>query len=135
MDIVTKMTVPSRFDASKHGACDDKVAHSLIPEDSLRDPRAKREKQAKMEAFDRMNTVAAHMLTNLTSSMRFDGSLNIDLNEITMNLVPYPRLKFLVGSLSPLVSFKDMKAGSEPRSIDQMFSDAFNKDHMLIKVQ
>lgn len=31
------------------------------------------------------------MLNNLTCSMRFEGDLNVDMNEITMNLVPYPR--------------------------------------------
>lgn len=35
------------------------------------------------KAYDSMNSVAAHMLTNLTASMRFPGLLNIDLNEIT----------------------------------------------------
>ena len=31
--------------------------------------------------------------------MRFEGILNVDLNEITMNLVPYPDLHFLISSL------------------------------------
>ena len=35
-------------------------------------------------------------LVNLTSSMRFEGPLNVDLNEITTNLVPYPRLHYIV---------------------------------------
>ena len=39
-----------------------------------------------------MNGIAASMLLNMTSSMRFDGSLNVDLNDITMNLVPYPQV-------------------------------------------
>jgi tubulin epsilon len=38
--------------------------------------------------FDSMNNIVANMLLNLTSSSRFEGSLNVDLNEITMNLVP-----------------------------------------------
>jgi tubulin epsilon len=41
--------------------------------------------------------------------MRFDGTLNVDLNEITMNLVPYPDLHFLVPSLAPLYSLLDSK--------------------------
>lgn len=59
-----------------------------------------------------MNTLAAQLLLDLTwfisfcnfllskSSMRFEGTLNVDLNEITMNLVPYPRMHFLLSSLS-----------------------------------
>ncbi len=34
-----------------------------------------------------MNGVAANLLLNMTSSVRFEGSLNVDLNDITMNLV------------------------------------------------
>jgi len=49
-----------------------------------------------------MNSIIAHLLSNLTSSMRFSGKLNVDLNEITMNLVPFPKLHFLLGSMSPL---------------------------------
>ena len=57
--------------------------------------------------FDRMNSLVAHLLNNLTSSMRFEGSLNLDLNEITMNLVPFPRMHFLLASMSPLYFGKD----------------------------
>ena len=46
--------------------------------------------------------------------MRFEGVLNVDLNEITMNLVPFPRLHFLVSSLAPLYSLADVKL--QPRS-------------------
>ena len=28
--------------------------------------------------------------------MRFEGSLNVDLNEITTNMVPYPRMHYLM---------------------------------------
>jgi hypothetical protein len=34
-----------------------------------------------------MNGVAANLLLHLTSSVRFEGTLNTDLNDITMNLV------------------------------------------------
>jgi hypothetical protein len=49
--------------------------------------------------FDAMNGIAASMLLNMTSSVRFEGSLNVDLNDITMNLVPFPRVSaaFAVG--------------------------------------
>lgn len=41
--------------------------------------------------------------------MRFEGVLNVDFNEITMNLVPYPDLHFLISSLAPLYSLMDTK--------------------------
>jgi hypothetical protein len=52
--------------------------------------------------FDSMNGVVASLLTDLTASARFPGSLNVDLNEITTNLVPFPRLHYLIPALSPL---------------------------------
>lgn len=62
----------------------------------------KKGKVDKKEVFGKMNTIISHLLSNLTSSMRFSGKLNIDLNEITMNLVPFPNLHFLMSSMSPL---------------------------------
>ncbi|XP_061166870.1 tubulin epsilon chain-like [Saccostrea echinata] len=81
--------------------------------------------------FDSMNNILANLLLNMTSSARFEGSLNVDLNEITMNLVPFPRLHYLVSSQTPLFSLSDVHL--PPRRLDQMFSDAFSRDHQLIK--
>ncbi|XP_018555212.1 LOW QUALITY PROTEIN: tubulin epsilon chain [Lates calcarifer] len=81
--------------------------------------------------FDAMNNIVANLLLNITSSARFEGSLNMDLNEIAMNLVPFPRLHYLVPSLTPLYTLADVSVHT--RRLDQMFSDAFSKDHQLIR--
>lgn len=57
-------------------------------------------KKDKDRGFDAINGVAARMLCHLTSSSRFPGEMNVDLNEIYTNLVPYPRLHFLITALS-----------------------------------
>eukprot|EP00036_Acanthoecidae_sp_10tr_P012996 CAMPEP_0206290352 /NCGR_PEP_ID=MMETSP0106_2-20121207/2576_1 /ASSEMBLY_ACC=CAM_ASM_000206 /TAXON_ID=81532 /ORGANISM="Acanthoeca-like sp., Strain 10tr" /LENGTH=440 /DNA_ID=CAMNT_0053720911 /DNA_START=229 /DNA_END=1548 /DNA_ORIENTATION=+ len=81
--------------------------------------------------WDAMNNVVAHSLLHLTSGSRFDGALNIDVNEITMNLVPFPKLHYLVSSLTPLYALSDVAVA--PRKLDQMFSDAFAPDFQLTK--
>ncbi|XP_044147470.1 tubulin epsilon chain [Bufo gargarizans] len=81
--------------------------------------------------FDAMNNIVANLLLNVTSSARFEGPLNMDLNEITMNLVPFPHLHYLTSSLTPLYTLADVNVPT--RRLDQMFSDAFNKDHQLIQ--
>ncbi|KAK3747234.1 hypothetical protein RRG08_005870 [Elysia crispata] len=81
--------------------------------------------------FDKMNNLVANLLLNMTSSARFEGSLNVDLNEITMNLVPFPRMHYLVASQTPLYCMADMRL--PPRRLDQMFSDAFASDHQMLK--
>lgn len=78
-----------------------------------------------------MNQIVAHVLTSLTSSMRFEGSLNIDLNEITTNLVPYPKLHYLMSSLSPILR-ANTTSRQPSRGLDQMFSDVFSTDHQLM---
>lgn len=55
----------------------------------------------KDRGFDDMNNVAARMLCHLTASSRFHGDMNVDMNEICTNLVPFPQLNFLMTSLSP----------------------------------
>eukprot|EP00899_Mesostigma_viride_P012026 jgi/Mesvir1/20824/Mv07921-RA.1 len=88
------------------------------------------------KSFDNMNSLAANLLLNLTSSVRFEGSLNVDLNEIAMNLVPFPRMHFLLASMSPLMTSLDkgkVAAQMQPRGIDQAFSQVFARDHQMIK--
>ena len=87
--------------------------------------------QRSEKPFDNMNNIAANLILNMTSSARFEGSLNVDLNEITMNLVPFPKIHYLVSSQTPLYSLTDVNLPS--RRLDQMFTDAFSKDHQLIK--
>lgn len=82
--------------------------------------------------WDVMNGLAANLLLHLTSSIRFEGSLNTDLNDITMNLVPFPRMHFLLSSLAPLAAPRDVAALTAPRSVDQLFSDAFSRDSQLL---
>ena len=81
--------------------------------------------------YDEMNSIIAHLLSSLTCSMRFEGTLDVDINDITMNLVPFPRQHFILSSLSPLYHVLDQKL--EPRRTDQIFDDVFNSDFQLIK--
>lgn len=78
-----------------------------------------------------MNNIVAHLLCNLTSSMRFEGSLNTDLNEITTNLVPFPRMHFLLSSLAPLHVLSDVDAPL--RDLDHAFTSAFSRRNQLMR--
>lgn len=90
-----------------------------------------------------MNSLVARLLTDLTASMRFAGDLNVDLNEITTNLVPFPRLHYLLSSVSPMPTWESAErpedhppatAGfdARPRRMAQMFSGAFSPSNMLM---
>lgn len=75
--------------------------------------------------FEKENSIVANVINNLTCSMRYEGDLNVDLNEITMNMVPYPRMHFLMSSLSPIYNLVNPKL--QPRNIDQSFLEAMDR--------
>jgi tubulin epsilon len=81
--------------------------------------------------YDKMNNIIANLLSNLTCSMRFEGVLNVDFNEITMNLVPYPDLHFLMSSIAPLYSLADPRV--QPRKLDEIFTDIYDEKYQLIQ--
>lgn len=84
-------------------------------------------------AWDGMNNLAAHLLTHLTASMRFEGPLNVDLNEITTTLVPFASLNLLQASITPLAASADLAVQASPRVTAAMFNDAFTRGHQLIR--
>lgn len=95
------------------------------------------EVHAEKKPFDKMNNLAASTLLNLTCGMRFDGTLNVDMNDITMNMVPYPHLHFLVPAMSPLLTTPTPAAPSaslQHRAIDRQFHDIMSRDHQLMAV-
>lgn len=51
--------------------------------------------------FEDINKIIVDMLLHLTSGSRFGGKMNIDINEINTNMVPFPKLHFLSSGFSP----------------------------------
>ncbi|KAJ9648625.1 alpha-tubulin [Coniosporium tulheliwenetii] len=56
--------------------------------------------------YEHLNRLIAQVVSSITSSLRFDGALNVDLNEFQTNLVPYPRIHFPLISYAPVISAK-----------------------------
>jgi tubulin epsilon len=102
-------------------------------------------KERKDKGFDDMNAVAARMLCHLTSSSRFHGEMNVDLNEICTNLVPFPRLQFLMTALSPqrassichdgaFSGSSLASANSSRNTLQRSFSDLLSRNGQLTGV-
>merc|ERR1711972_408983 len=51
--------------------------------------------------YGTLNRVIAKVISSMTAALRFDGELNVDMNEFQTNLVPFPRLHFMTTSLAP----------------------------------
>lgn len=82
-------------------------------------------------AFDGMNNLVAHMLANLTASVRFEGALNVDLSDLTSSLVPYPRMQFLLPALAPLYALRDVRY--RPQRLEHLFTEVLSPQAQLMR--
>ncbi len=71
------------------------------------------------------------VVSSITASLRFDGSLNVDLNEFQTNLVPYPRIHFPLVAYAPVVSAA--KASHEANSVQEISTACFEPNNQMVK--
>jgi len=45
-------------------------------------------------SYQNLNRLIAQVASSVTASLRFDGTLNVDITELNENLVPFPKLNF-----------------------------------------
>jgi tubulin alpha len=81
--------------------------------------------------YANLNRLIAQVVSSLTASLRFDGALNVDINEFQTNLVPYPRIHFMLSSYAPIVSAE--KAYHEEMSVAEITSSVFEPNAAFAK--
>ncbi|RCN28479.1 Tubulin/FtsZ family, GTPase domain protein [Ancylostoma caninum] len=54
-------------------------------------------------SYQNLNRIISQVVSSVTASIRFDGQLNVDLNEFSTNLVPYPRIHFPLVAAAPIL--------------------------------
>mmetsp|Transcript_19413 Transcript_19413/g.49172 ORF Transcript_19413/g.49172 Transcript_19413/m.49172 type:complete len:449 (-) Transcript_19413:515-1861(-) len=81
--------------------------------------------------YTNLNRLIAQVISSITASLRFDGALNVDITEFQTNLVPYPRIHFMLSSYAPLISSE--KAFHEQLSVSEITSSAFEPTSMMAK--
>merc|ERR1712190_559526 len=67
----------------------------------------------KKPSYEHLNRIIAKVVSSMTAALRFDGELNVDMNEFQTNLVPFPRLHFMTTSLAPIVSNKKAETATQ----------------------
>ena len=82
-------------------------------------------------SFSNLNRLIAQVVSSVTASLRFGGSLNVDLNEFQTNLVPFPRIHFPLATYAPLLPAE--RAIHEPNSVADMTYSCFESGNQMVK--
>jgi len=82
-------------------------------------------------SYRNLNMLLAQVISSLTASLRFDGALNVDITEFQTNLVPYPRIHFMLSSYAPIIS--SAKAYHEKLSVQELTTSCFEPANMMVK--
>merc|ERR1712066_593383 len=85
----------------------------------------------KKPSYGHLNRIIAKVVSSMTASLRFDGELNVDMNEFQTNLVPFPRLHFMTTSLAPITSSK--KSEKEAHDCKRITDDVLQSYSFLVK--
>jgi len=81
--------------------------------------------------YTNLNRLIAQIISSITASLRFDGALNVDLNEFQTNLVPYPRIHYPLATYAPLVSAE--LASHEGLGVDVITKSCFEAENQMVK--
>merc|ERR1712157_423301 len=81
--------------------------------------------------YTNLNRLLGQIISSLTASLRFDGALNVDITEFQTNLVPYPRIHFMLSSYAPIISAE--KAYHEQLSVAEITMSVFESASMFVK--
>jgi tubulin alpha len=97
-------------------------------------------------SFTNLNRLIAQVVSSITASLRFDGSLNVDLNEFQTNLVPFPRIHFPLATYAPVISADKgesitrnqiswilTSAFHESNSVSEMTISCFESNNQMVK--
>jgi len=102
----TSVVEPYNAVLSTHGTIENSDCTFLVDNEAVYNI-CQRNLDVPRPDFEHLNRLVAQVVSSITSSLRFDGALNVDLAEFQTNLVPYPRIHYPLVSFAPVISNKN----------------------------
>ena len=80
-----------------------------------------------------MNRMIAKAVSAMTASLRFEGELNVDLNELQRS--PFPRLHFYIASMAPVrLKGAHLPCNNYPNDVQSITAQCFDSRNFLVKI-
>jgi len=128
--ISTAVVEPYNSVLSTHSLLEHTDVAFMLDNEAIYDI-CKRSLDIERPTYSNLNRLIAQVISSLTASLRFQGSLNVDINEFQTNLVPYPRIHFMLCSYAPIVS--NAKAFHEQFTVAELTASVFEPQNMMAK--
>ena len=129
--VSTAVVEPYNCVLSTHSLLEHSDVSFMVDNEALYDI-CRRNLDIERPTYTNLNRLVAQIISSLTASLRFDGALNVDVTEFQTNLVPYPRIHFVMSAFAPVISAE--KAYHEQLSVAEITNSAFEPASMLAKV-
>lgn len=127
-DIVTE---PYNTVLSLHHLVENIDETFIMDNEALYDICSKKLK-TKQPLFSDINHIICNTMSGITASFRFPGQINSDLRKLAVNIVPFPRLHFLVPAFAPIHSNRESTFCS--LSISEIVRQLYNTDNLMAAV-
>lgn len=129
-EVSTAVVEPYNSVLSTHSLLEHTDVAFMLDNEAIYD-MCRRQLDIEKPSYQNLNRLIAQVISSLTASLRFDGALNVDMNEFQTNLVPYPRIHFMLCSYAPVLSAE--KAYHQQNSVAELTSAVFEPGNMMAK--
>ncbi|KGO64394.1 Tubulin [Penicillium italicum] len=127
--VATAVVEPYNAVLSTHSTIENSECTFLVDNEAVYDI-CKRNLDIPRPGFDRLNRLIAQVVSSVTASLRFDGALNVDLNEFQTNLVPFPRIHYPLISYAPIISSN--RSGHEGHKVKDLTIQCFEPKNQMV---
>jgi len=127
--VSTSVVEPYNAVLSTHSTIENSDCTFLVDNEAVYDI-CRRSLDIQRPDYDHLNRLIAQVVSSITSSLRFDGALNVDLNEFQTNLVPYPRIHYPLISYAPVISMS--KKNHESFKVHDLTFQSFEPNNQMV---